>query len=125
MTKTKRILCVDDEDSCDLIAAIIGYYEYKVDRVTTAKEGLDKAQKGKYDLILLDLHLEDDSGINLCQMIRQFDLQTPILFYSAEAREDKIKEAMAAGAQGFLVKPVDPVDVQRYVRRHTENLKTD
>lgn len=119
----KRILCVADEDSCDLVAAIMGYKAYKVERVTTAKEGLAKARQGNYDLILLDLHLEDDSGVNLCQKIRQFDANTPILFYSAEARESKIKEAIAAGAQGFLVKPVDPFDIQNYVRRHTGNLK--
>ena len=121
-TPIKHILCIDDADSCELVAAIMGKLEYKVERVTTAKEGLEKVQQGKYDLILLDLHLEDESGVNLCRKIRQFDANTPILFYSAEARESKIKEAMAAGAQGFLVKPVDPVDIQNYVRRHTGSL---
>lgn len=125
-TRKKRILCVDDhEDSCELIAAIMGYEDFEVDKVATAREGLHKAQQGGYDLIILDLHLEDDSGMALCQQIRQFDAYTPILFYSAEARTNKIEEALATGAQAFLVKPVDPDDLQNYVRRHTGSLSAD
>jgi DNA-binding response OmpR family regulator len=122
-TRKKRILCVDNhEDSCELIAAIMGYEDFDVDKVITAREGLRKAQQGDYDLIILDLHLEDDSGLAVCQQIRQFDSRTPILFYSAEARTNKIEEALATGAQGFLVKPVDPDDLQTYVRRYTGSL---
>src|SRR5262249_4296073 len=124
-TQMKHILCVDDADSCDLVAAIMGHQEYQVERVTTAREGLAMARQGKYDIILLDLHLEDDSGMNVCQKIRQFDANTPILFYSAEARESKIKEAMAAGAQSLFGKPVDAVELQKHVRRHTGKLKTN
>jgi DNA-binding response OmpR family regulator len=125
-SRKKRILCIDDhEDSCELIAAIMGYEDFEVDKVATAREGLQKTQQGNFDLIILDLHLEDDSGMTLCQQIRQFDTQTPILFYSAEARTNKIEEALAAGAQAFLVKPVDPDDLQNYVRRHTGSLSAD
>lgn len=124
--RKKRILCVDNhEDSCELVAAIMGYDDFEVDKVATAREGLSKAQQGDYDLIILDLHLEDDSGLALCQQIRRFDTQTPILFYSAEARTNKIEEALATGAQGFLVKPVDPDDLQKYVRHHTGSLSAD
>lgn len=64
------------------------------------------AQHQDFDLYILDNWLPDKSGVELCRAIRAFDLYTPILFYSAAAYERDIEEAIRAGAQDYLVKPV-------------------
>jgi DNA-binding response OmpR family regulator len=122
----KRILCVDkDQDTCDMIALILGLENYQVDLAMSAKEGLEKAQQNRYDLMLIHLHFLNGSGEELCRQIRQFDRQTPILFYSGEAREKHIKKALEAGAQGYLVKPVDPTDLVKSIKHHTGGLAED
>jgi DNA-binding response OmpR family regulator len=54
----------------------------------------------------LDNWLPDQSRVDLCRFIREFDPHTPILFYSAAAYARDIEEALRAGAQDHLAKPV-------------------
>jgi DNA-binding response OmpR family regulator len=104
---SKQILCVDDDkDTCEMITIMLGYAGYEVTHVTTVGEGLSLARKGGFDLILLDWVFEDGSGLELCEKIRSFDKDIPILFYSGVAYESEIKKALRVGAQGFLVKPL-------------------
>ena len=104
---SKKILCIDDSvDTCEMVSVMLGSAGYEVAQATSVAEGLRLAKKMNFDLILLDWVLNDGTGVELCQMIRAFDTDTPIIFYSGVAYQSKIKEAMKAGAQGFLIKPV-------------------
>jgi DNA-binding response OmpR family regulator len=69
-------------------------------------EGLRLVQQQDFDLYILDNRMPDKSGVELCRAIREFDPDTPVLFYSAAAHNRDIEEAIRAGAQDYLVKPV-------------------
>jgi DNA-binding response OmpR family regulator len=104
--KSHHILCVDDhKDTCELLEVLLS--DYKVVTAGTYAEALEKAKTEQIDLYLLDNWLPDGSGIELCEQIRKIHPTTPILFYSAAALESDRKEALEAGANGYLVKPVD------------------
>ena len=109
MDKPKgRILCVDDDkDTRDMMTALLGLEGYDVVQARNVAEGLALAASDNFDLILLDWVFADGTGIELCKMIRRTNAAGPILFYSGMALKDDIDNAMSAGAQGFLVKPVD------------------
>jgi DNA-binding response OmpR family regulator len=112
----RPILCVEDDvDTCELITFSLGRSGYQVEAVHTFEEGLDKAKKQPYSLYSIDSRLPDGSGVELCQRIRQFDVHTPIIFYSAEAYPGEIEKAMRAGAQAYLVKPTDPNELTKAV----------
>src|SRR5262245_27579913 len=103
--KKRRVLLVDDEeDARDLVTLTL--IEYTLICARDCDEGLRLAQQRGFDLYILDCWMPDKSGIELCRAIREFDLHTPILFYSAAAYERDIEEAIRAGAQDYLVKPV-------------------
>jgi DNA-binding response OmpR family regulator len=103
-----RILCVDDDgDTRDMMTALLGLEGYEVLGAQSVAEGMSLALTGDFDLVLLDWVFKDGTGIELCTMIRNADPSTPILFYSGMALSADIDNAMRAGAQGFLVKPVD------------------
>ena len=70
---------------------------------------------GRPEKIYLDNWLLDRSGVELCRAIREFDPHTPILFYSAAAYAHDIREAISAGAQRYLVKPVIPDELRQAV----------
>lgn len=119
MEKTKgRILCVDDDrDTCELVTVLLGQAGYEVIQAQNIADGLTLARTQLFDLILLDWFLDDGTGIELCQMIRAFDSQTVILFYSGVAYSAEIKKAISAGAQGFLIKPVGTDELLETVSR--------
>src|SRR4030095_274724 len=106
MKNKGRILCVDDDkDTCEMITLLLGRLGYEVILAGTVAEGLALARKEHFDLILLDYFFNDGTGLELCHMVRTFDSETAILFYSGVADKAKIRQAIRTGAQGFLVKP--------------------
>jgi len=102
----KRILFVDDdEDICVAMTEVLGLSGYEVTPAQSLAVGLSLAKARRFDLYILDQKFPDGSGIDLCRQIREFDPETPILFYSAYAREVDREAARAAGAQDYLKKP--------------------
>lgn len=108
MTSSKgRILCTeDDEDTRDLLVLTLSLAGYDVICTETATKALNLIRREKFDLCLVDNWMPGLSGESLCKQIREFDRKTPILFYSGAGYESDKARALAAGAQGYLVKPV-------------------
>jgi two-component system OmpR family response regulator len=103
-TAKKHILCVDDStDTCELVTHILK--DYKVTSAHSMADAVKRATAEKHDLYILDYHLPDGTGLELCLMLRTFDSDTPILFATATS---SITEAqvITAGAQG-LIRRVD------------------
>ena len=112
----KRILLVEDyEDSRELATHTLT--EYTITCARNFNEGLRQARQGVFDLYILDNWLPDKSGVELCRAIREFDPHTPILFYSAAAYQRDIEEAIRAGAQDYLAKPIHPDELKQAVVR--------
>ena len=83
----KRILCVDDhEDTRDMMRALLGEYGYEAVIAASVSDALKSAQSGGLALCILDHWLTESDGIKLCQRIRAFDSDTPIMFYSGAGR---------------------------------------
>lgn len=113
----RRILCVeDDEDTCEMLTLALQLSGYEVVAAHTFADAISKALTTHFDAYILDSRLPDGSGVDLCKEIREFNSDTPILFYSADAYPKEIEEAMNAGAQAYMVKPIDPLEVERNIR---------
>jgi DNA-binding response OmpR family regulator len=112
--KKRRVLLVDDEeDARDLVTLTL--IEYTLICARDFDEGLRLAQQRGFDLYILDSWMPDKSGVELCRAIREFDPHTPIWFYSAAAYGRDIEEAIRAGAQDYLVKPIIPNELRQAV----------
>jgi len=107
----KRILLVEDHEDAWEIAAF-SLEEYTLICARDFGEGLRLARQRYFDLYILDNWLPGGSGVEMCRIIRGFDPHTPILFYSAAAYARDIREAIRAGAQAYLVKPVNPNELK-------------
>jgi len=106
----KRVLCVEDEeDTCEMLRGLLGLVNCEVSTAGTAAEALAMIDGGGdgFDLYLLDNWLPGGSGAELCRKIRESDPSTPVIFYTGAAHDSERAEAMAAGAQAYLVKPGD------------------
>jgi CheY-like chemotaxis protein len=97
----------DDKDTRELLTYVLAMKNYKVAAVENYEDALMVARSSQFDLYLIDNWMPGGSGIDLCAKLREFNPWTPILFYSGAAYEGDKQQAFAAGAQGYLVKPVD------------------
>jgi DNA-binding response OmpR family regulator len=103
-----QILIVeDDQDTRDLITYVLGMNNYKTVAAENCDDALMLALSHHFDLYLIDNWIAECSGVGLSKQLRKFDPLTPILFYSGAAYERDKQQAFAAGAQGYLRKPVD------------------
>ena len=117
-TSVGHILYVeDDEDTCDLVTCVLAMHNYKVVAAENCDDAFILARSNQFDLYLIDNWMAECSGIDLCRKLREFDPLTPILFYSGAAYEHDKQQAFTAGAQGYLVKPVDNDELTEQVSR--------
>ena len=84
--KRKHILCADDhEDTRAMLVLWLDLCGYEVTTAGSIAESLPLTERGGFDLLILDGWYPDGLGVDLCEQIRRFDSQTPILFLSALA----------------------------------------
>jgi CheY-like chemotaxis protein len=101
-----RILCVDDhEDTSEMLQLLLSHEDYEVVTAVTGAEALQLAQSQNFDLYVLDKHLPDGSGLELCRKLGQVTPEVPCMFYTGDAYEIHRQQAMAAGAHGYVAKP--------------------
>jgi DNA-binding NarL/FixJ family response regulator len=107
MTQKKRIIVVDDHplfrEGIKRIIENTSKYEL-VGEAGTGRQGLQMAKKLKPDLVLVDMSLPDQSGIELTRDILKFSSEIRILIVSMHSKVDYIVKAFQVGATGYLVK---------------------
>ncbi|HUE81183.1 MAG TPA: response regulator [Pyrinomonadaceae bacterium] len=112
MTTKARLLLVDDHpDSLEVLSLILEQSNFEVVGTDNGKQALRLTREEKFDAYILDSWLPDISGLDLCRSIREFDSHTPIVFYSANALDSDIDEAIQGGAQAYVVKPASGDEV--------------
>jgi two-component system nitrogen regulation response regulator GlnG len=103
------VLLIDDDPVMilDQITHALGPQDVRIEVARTAEEGLRQVTAQLPDVILLDVHLPDLSGLEAYQRIRQIDGRIPVIFITWAATADTAIEAMKEGAYDYLFKPLD------------------
>ena len=113
-----RILLVEDhEDTRECLVVLLAHSKYQVETASTLCEALKLVEAHPFGLFIFDSLLPDGSGVELCRRIRKFNQRTPIIFYSGLAYEADITNALRAGAQAYLVKPIDLTELIEAVEK--------
>jgi DNA-binding NarL/FixJ family response regulator len=107
VTQKKSIIVIDDHplfrEGIKRIIENTSKYEL-VGEAGTGRQGLQMAKKLKPDLVLVDMSLPDQNGIELTRDILNFSSEIRILIVSMHSKVDYIVKAFQAGATGYLVK---------------------
>jgi DNA-binding response OmpR family regulator len=109
-----RILLVDDDPGLTtLLDLIFRRAKFEVIVANGGQEGLKKALELVPALILLDIMMPDMSGIDVCKAIRANPdtADIPILILSASSNNSDRDQALDAGANAFIQKPVSPTEL--------------
>lgn len=101
-----KILVVDDEPNIrDLLASGLRFAGFSVLAVGNGNDAVTAAEKGKPDLILLDVMLPDMSGFSVTKKLRSMNILAPVLFLTARDEvEDKIT-GLTVGGDDYMTKP--------------------
>ncbi|MEW2525917.1 two-component system response regulator CseB [Streptomyces sp. NPDC047071] len=102
-----RILLVEDDETIRRsVGMVLERYGYEVSAAPDGLTGLEMFRDGRHDLLLLDVMLPFLDGIGLCRRIRETS-QAPILMMSARGDALDVVAGLEAGADDYVVKPVD------------------
>jgi two-component system, chemotaxis family, chemotaxis protein CheY len=84
------------------------------DQASDGKEAVQKFKKGKYDLVILDIIMEN-SGIDALKSIMKLDKNTKVIMVTAVGQEAMIAEATKLGARKYIVKPFESSSLKSIV----------
>jgi signal transduction histidine kinase/FixJ family two-component response regulator len=121
----KIILVVDDiKENRDLIVQILSSYGFKTLEAKNGNEALElfDNQNEKIDLIFMDILMEDLDGLETMQIIRKKEKNSniPIIALTANVFEEDKKQALNAGANDFLPKPVEEKDILKILEKYLQ-----
>ena len=106
MNREIHILVVEDEEAIRTgLIDVLVFHGFKVDSAATGPDGLQKAQSGKFDLILLDIMLPGMDGYEICNRIRAEDRDQAIIMLTAKTSDEEIIEGLKLGADDYVSKP--------------------
>jgi two-component system alkaline phosphatase synthesis response regulator PhoP len=121
--KIKILVVEDDVPSAEMVKILLARADCEVLIAHTGHDGMELAQREKFDLIALDIDLPDINGLKICHELKQrhFSRYTPIIFMSGRPLEEDIQRGLEIGAVDYITKPFGASD---FVRRILNHVKT-
>lgn len=119
-----KILAIDDDE--EILYALRAVFQYQGWTGITASDvptGLKLFRMKKPDLVLIDYHLPQVSGIKGVEMIREIDPDVPIIVFTIDESQEVAEQFMKAGASDFALKPIKVPDIISRIRLHIRLLE--
>ncbi len=134
-TAPKRILVVDDEPQIlGLLSMVFSEHGWEVTGAASGADGIEKLENGQFDVILTDLVMPGESGIDLLRASKEIHPDVEVILMTGFATADTAIEAMRMGAFHYLGKPlkieevlnlVEKAHLQRKLLRENQFLKSE
>jgi len=119
--KGKLVVCIEDEqEMIDLVQLILGRRGFTVEGANGGLEGLEKIQKRKPDLVLLDLMMPDMDGWEVYQRMKSDEdlREIPVIVVTAKAQSiDKVLGLHIAKVDDYITKPFGPQELLESVEK--------
>jgi two-component system cell cycle response regulator DivK len=120
----KKVLVVeDDQDNREMVIKVLKHNGYRTVEAVDGEEAVERAKAEKPDLILLDLYIPKMDGYQVIKRLKgdQDLLHIPIIALTAHAMKGHKEEALAAGFDGYIAKPINvrelPQQMEHFLRR--------
>lgn len=105
---TESILVVDDQQSmCDLLKTDLQLRGFRVRTASNANAALSEIQQADVQVVITDVRMPGQSGIDLCRTIVQQFPQIPVIVMTAFGSVETAVDALRAGAYDFITKPIE------------------
>ena len=121
----RKILVVeDDQDNREMVIKVLKHNGYRAIEAVDGEEAVERAKAESPDLILLDLYIPKMDGYEVTRKLKgDTDLKSiPIIALTAHAMKGKKEEALAAGFDGYITKPINvrelPQQIEHFLRQN-------
>ncbi len=105
----RRVLVIDDELAVlRVVGLLLERNGFSVDTASSAPEGLELLKTRRYHVVLSDIIMPELSGVEFLREMRRYDMDVPVILMTAGPTLDSALDAIAYGAQQYLLKPVEP-----------------
>ena len=126
-----HILVAEDNDiNWEIISVMLQMHGVETERAENGKlavERMERAEKGEFDLIFMDIQMPEMNGIQATKAIRALDdpwaSRIPIIAMTADAFSENVTECLKAGMNGHIAKPIDMKLVLKEIRKIKEEAK--
>lgn len=115
MEQRRLILCLDQAESCEIMEILFRRVGFEVMSLQSAREALQIARQHYFSAVVSEYLLDDFSGEQFCSELKKHKPELPLIFYSAESRNQYKERGLSAGAKAFLVKPNDIDHIEKTV----------
>ncbi|MCW8828082.1 MAG: two-component system response regulator NarL [Gammaproteobacteria bacterium] len=88
-----------------------------IGEAASGEEGLEKAAQLQPDLILLDLNMKGMDGVATLKRLRELEVEARVIMLTVSDNEADVVAALRAGADGYLLKDMEPEDTLEYLRQ--------
>ncbi len=119
MTRPRILLVEDDRLVRMNLALVLGREGYALDMAVCAAEAYELLDHGHYDLILADIGLPDESGLEVLHAVKRSDPSTRVVLVTGSENPPTQEQAALHGAECLLFKPFSLADLLATVRRYT------
>src|ERR1700678_2882870 len=120
-SKLQRILIVEDEDNARKgYEALLRKWNWEILGVGSGEEALAKFQEYAPDLILADVELPGMNGLDLLAQLGEEIARIPVIIITGRGSEERVVQAIEAGAYWYIEKPLKPSVLQALLSRALE-----
>ena len=113
----KILICDDDADIVAALKIYLSSADYELFTASTGREALDCIRENGIDLVLMDIMMPEMDGLAATARLRE-DFNIPVILLTAKSElSDKVL-GLNVGADDYVTKPFDPIEVQARVRSH-------
>ncbi len=109
------LICDDDVDIVSALKIYLSNEDYKIYTAFTGKQALDCVREHDIDLVLMDVMMPEMDGIEATAKLRE-EYNIPVILLTAKSESSDKVLGLNVGADDYVTKPFDPVEVQARVR---------
>ncbi len=121
-----KILIIDDEQSIlETLEMFLGEKGYQIYTASTGNEGFTLFCRHEPEVVILDIRLPDQNGLDLLEKIQKNGFQSKIIMITAFQDMETTIEAMKRGAYDYIHKPLDADEIEKSVNRALHILEAD
>ncbi len=114
-----NILVVEDDTTeGSIIRDFLSKESHCVEHVQSGRHAFERVRTGQFDLMILDLGLPDICGLEILKVLRAEGLALPVLILTGRNRSDEIIAGLDSGADDYLTKPFNVLELGARVRAH-------
>jgi len=125
--QTKVLIVDDDPDTRDIIRLSLNSRAYRISEARTGVEALEKVNAYDPDIVVLDIMLPEKSGMEVCKALKESTktAHVPVIMLTAKQTiHDKV-EGLNIGADDYLVKPFDPLELEARIKALLRKMRRD